>query len=166
MVDEHFGVEVVEFVLHHTRQIALDPLVVRLEFLVHVLHSDARVARHFLVNAGQRQTAFLARFRRRRLVDFHDVRIDVNLAKTLVFGHVFAQRVEVDDGKADVLADLRCGKSDALGSGQRLKHIGNQFVESGIVGRDVFRNLSQHGLAVGINRQYHLTILRFDDFTI
>ena len=54
MVDEHLGIQMIELVLHDTCQIAIDPFVVLLEVLIHVLHMNASVARHILVDAGQR----------------------------------------------------------------------------------------------------------------
>ena len=57
MIDEHLAIEVIELMLHHTGQIALNPLVVMLKLLI--VPFDVNLCRtyHFLMNSGQRQAA-------------------------------------------------------------------------------------------------------------
>ena len=152
MVDEHLGIQMIELVLHDTCQIAIDPFVVLLEVLIHVLHMNASVARHILVDAGQRQASFLQRLRGRLLIDFHDVRIDIHVAETLVLGEFVTEHVEIDNSQTDVLSDLRGCEPYSIRSREGFKHIGNQLCEARVVGGDIFRLLAQHWLPIYINR--------------
>ena len=138
--------------LHDTCQIAINPFVVLLEVLIHVLHPDAGVARHILVDAGQRQAAFLQRLRGRLLINFHNMRIDIHVAEILVLGKLVAEHVEINHSQTDVLTDLRGCEPYSIGSREGFKHIGNQLCEPRVVGGDIFRLLAQHRLPIYINR--------------
>ena len=151
MVDEHLGIEVVELVLHHTGQESIYPLIVGLELLVEPLHTNTCVALHFLVDTGQRQAALLHRLYWRLFVNLNNVGIDEGSAEVLIFRKFVADHIEVDDGQTNVLTNLRCCKANAIGGRERFKHIGNQFGQARIVGSDIFRLLTQYGLAVNIN---------------
>ena len=51
-VNEQFGVQMVEFVLHDTSEIAVHPFVVELELFVSILYPDACMASHILMDSG------------------------------------------------------------------------------------------------------------------
>ena len=100
-VDEHDALQVVELMLHHAGQIAVHPLVVLVEVLVLVVYMDTGGTGHALMDGGDAETALLHRLLLRVLVILHNVRIDISLAETLVFGKVFRKHVQVDHHNTD-----------------------------------------------------------------
>ena len=52
-IRKQLAVQVVELMLHHTRQIAIHPFFVRSEVYVLITHTDASGATYRFVNAGQ-----------------------------------------------------------------------------------------------------------------
>ena len=78
--------------------------------------------------------------------------IDIGATEVLVFGHVVAQWVQVDDNDTDRAPHLRSGQSDALAFCQRVPHVTKEFVQLRIVGRNVLGYLAEHRLTIYINR--------------
>ena len=73
------------------------------------------------------------------------------MTEVLVLRHVVLQHVKVNDGYTDGLANLRTSQSHAVRSCQRLEHVGQQFLQIGIVRWNILSNLTQHGLPININ---------------
>ena len=152
-VGKHVAVQVVKFVLHHAGQEAVHPLIVLNEVFVHILHMNALGAAHGFVNAGQTQATFVHHVG--LVAGFQDVRIDVNAVEVLVFGTVFREGIERNHGHADGFADLRSCQSHTFGAVHGFEHVGQEFLQSGIVGGDVLGFFSEHGLAVCIDGKNH-----------
>ena len=141
----------VELVLHHTGQIALNPLVVVVKLLVVPFYTDTGGTNHLFMDGWQRQTTLFAGVRL-CVVILHDMRIDIHLTETFIFGHILSQHVEIDNRQAYRTTNLGCCQSDAFALGQCLPHIGNELFQFRIVGGDIFRHLPQYRLTIYINR--------------
>ena len=141
----------IELMLHHTSQIAFHPFVVGLHLLVKPLHMNTLRTFHLLVDGRQREASLLHRVSS-RLVILHNMRIDENMTEILVFRHVIAQHVQVDDNHTDSFTNLRSCQSDAFTLSQRLPHVINQRVQLREIGGNILSNLAKHRLAIYINR--------------
>ena len=150
MVGKDNAVEVVELVLHDAGQVALHPFVVLLELLVLIGDADALRPLHLLVNARQAEASLLHDVGLRFVV-FLDEWIDERTDVALVLGKVFADDVEIDDGKPDGNSHLRRCKTDAFASLQRFVHIFDKLVELRIVFVYFLSLLPKHGLTVCVD---------------
>ena len=140
----------VELMLHHTGQIAFHNLVMLHQVLIQVLHAYLIASFHRFVNARQAQAAFFHRYFFARY--FEDMRIDICLTETFIFGIIFRQHIQVYNHHTDRQTDLRRCKSHAIGMVHGFEHILNQFFQVRIIGSNVLRYFSQYGLSVYINR--------------
>ena len=78
--------------------------------------------------------------------------IDEHLSETFVFRQIVGNHIQVDDRQTDGLANLRSSKTYAFRLCQCFPHVGYQFFQLRIAGRNVISHLSQHRLTIYINR--------------
>ena len=104
----------VEFVLHHTGQITVNPFIVLRAVRFHPFGMNTRGALHLFMNAWQGKAAFLHIILGSLFVVFQDMRIDKYFLKTFVFRQILRNQIEVDNDQADILANLRSRQSDAF----------------------------------------------------
>ena len=74
------------------------------------------------------------------------------MAEVLVFGHIVAQHIKVDDDKTYVETYLWSCQTDAVAGCECFKHVGHERRKLGIFGGDVLRLFAKHGLTVSIYR--------------
>ena len=148
-VYEHFSVKMVKLVLHHTCEITVHPLVMRLHVLVKIAYAYTCRTDHLLVYCRQTETAFLHSLRF-AVVIFYNMRINVCLSKILILRKIIRKHIKIDNRQTYGLAYLRSCQSDAVGLGQRFKHILDQIVQSRKILGYILCNLSQYRLPVYI----------------
>ena len=87
MVDKHFTVQMVEFMLHHTCQITFHFFFMLHKILVHIFHTNFISSFHGLMNTGKTQATF---FHTHFLTSyFQNMRINISFIKTFKFRIIF-----------------------------------------------------------------------------
>ena len=110
---EYLAIQMVDFMLQADREQAVGMQFERLALPVKRAQGDLLCACHFLVNAGYRQTAFLAGFFTFPVEDF---RVDEYLQGILFFG-------KIDDQQPDMLIHLGGGQADSRGGIHGFGHV-------------------------------------------
>ena len=140
----------VEFMLDHAGEIAIDPFVMGLEVSIYIFNMYARRPLHILRETGDREAALLHRLHL-TVVVLQDMSIDESFLEARILGEVVLEHIKVDDDDTDRFADLRSCQTDTIGVRIRFKHVLDQLRQVGIIGRDILRDLAQYGLTVNIN---------------
>ena len=143
------AVEVVEFVLHNTGEVAVDPFVVRVEVFVLVGYADSGGAGDFVAESGEGEAAFFLGVGLGAV--FFDVGVDEEAFVAFVLGLVVADDVEVDDGHADREAYLGGCEAYAAAVGEGVPHVLYGLGEIGVVGGDLLGLFLEDGLSVGVD---------------
>src|SRR5574344_1270098 len=106
-VDKHLSVKMVELMLHDSGKVALNPLVMLLQFAIEPLNSNACRTRHLLVYSRQRE-APLFHCICFCIVVFHDMWIDKRATEVLVLRHIVCQYIKIYHHQSDSLTNLWC----------------------------------------------------------
>lgn len=145
VVGEDLAVEVVAFVLDYACQVSGDFFIVFFEFFVEPLQAYMFDALDVFGDAGETETSLAAAdvF----AVEYGHARIDERHTTVNAFGKYIAYGRGIDDDDAVGAAYLRRGQAYAFAGIHGLEHVGHEFFQLGILGRDVFALLAQHRLA-------------------
>ena len=146
MVSEYLTLDVVILMLDDARRLACELLVMLYEVLVEVAHADRYGAAHILVKTRKREATLLEeRGLLRHLVDLSVDEYALEVGKRRI---VLTPGCAVYDEEADILANLRCCKTHALGLTEGDPHILDKLLELGILGSDILRLITQNLRAV------------------
>lgn len=150
VVGEDFTVKVVAFVLDYACQISGDFFIVFFEVLIEPLQTYMFDALDVFGDAGETETSLAAADA--LAVEYGHAWIDECHATVNAFGEYIAYGRSIDDYDAIGAAYLRRCQAYAFAGIHGLKHIGHEFFQLGILGRDVLALLAQHRLAQQVYR--------------
>ena len=138
-------------VLYHTREVALDHLVVSHKILVEPFETNLLDAGYRLMNAGQTEAALLAGLLG-PVIEHFELGVDKGEFLALTIGKILGHGAGIDDDEPYRQAYLRRCQPDAIGGIHRLIHVGNQLFELRVRSIDLFGLLTNDGVSVQVNR--------------
>ena len=150
VVGEDFTLEMVAFVLNYACQISGDFFIVFLEVLIEPLQSYMFDAFDVFGYAGEAEASFAAAYA--LAIKYGHARVDERHTAVNAFGKHIAYGRSVDDNDAVGVAYLWRGQAYAFAGIHSLKHIGHEFFQLRILGRDILALLAQHRLAQQVYR--------------
>lgn len=151
-VGEDLAIEVVDFVLGYAGKEAVDFLGVLLPVLVPPMQDDGVGTEHVLVDVGDAEAAFVEVLLLSLEFQYLGVDEGVHVGGFAVGVGLFVIGTHTDGDEADGKVHLRGREAHAVGVVHGFEHVGDEFLQVGVVLRNGFGHFAQRGVAVSNNR--------------